>query len=89
MYDEYESPVVYSSSRRHGRPPVHITGKVLDCKEDLKRRFNASEPLAHRLIQRISMDLRIPLDKAADALRLVFITLDHLKDDPHYAYTEE
>jgi len=86
VYDEYESSVTYSSSRRHGRPPVHITGKVTDCKDELRRRFGASEPTAHRLLQRVSMDLKIPLDKAADALRLGFMALDHLKDDEAYQY---
>lgn len=84
--NEYTSPVVYSSSRRHGRPPVHITGKVEDCKADLKRRFGTREPVAHRMLQRMSMDLKIPLDKSADILRLGLSALDHLADDAAFQY---
>lgn len=71
----------HRSRRHHGRPPIEATEKLADAKAELVRRFGITEPVAHRLLQRFSMECRIPFEYAADMIRLGLATLDILAAD--------
>lgn len=84
--------VIPLKSRRNGgrvRISVEDQEKFARAKTELVRRFDASEPAVHRLMQRMSMELRTPMAYIADIIFLGLSTLDILHEGEDHGFRTE